>query len=78
MEILFNYLGQYQQLERSDSLFWQEPRGRQDVTDVAPEMPRFALFETGSCVVDNRLLFQFHFQSPYGPSIWHLSLDQEL
>jgi non-ribosomal peptide synthase protein (TIGR01720 family) len=56
-EILFNYLGQYQQLERSDSLFqWAT---RPTASHIAGDMQRFALIDVSASLSDNCLRFDF-------------------
>ncbi|KAL4894422.1 nonribosomal peptide synthase [Aspergillus ambiguus] len=55
VEILVNYAGQYQQLERQDAVFSQ-PAWRPDPRlDVAKDMPRFAMFDVSLEVSQNRL-----------------------
>ncbi|KAJ5742200.1 hypothetical protein N7533_011609 [Penicillium manginii] len=44
MEILFNYLGQYQQLERDAALMKPEPRPA-SASDIGSSTPRLALFD---------------------------------
>jgi non-ribosomal peptide synthase protein (TIGR01720 family) len=67
MEISFNYLGQYQQLERSDALLQPlesmagETREAGGTADVGREAPRFALFEISAIVFKGRLKFAFTF-----------------
>lgn len=64
LEILFNYLGKLQQLEREDSLF-QHQGSVFDSSDFAiagdmgPETVRFALFEISAIVVKDRLTVAF-------------------
>lgn len=59
MEILFNYLGRYQQLERNESLFSSEPRP--DVPDVAADVPRLALFELSVAIVQGSAHFTVNY-----------------
>ncbi|KAJ9404992.1 hypothetical protein DTO045G8_7318 [Paecilomyces variotii] len=67
MEMIFNYLGQYQQLERKDSLFQAvdimagEARGAGGAADVGETTPRFGLFEISAVVLRNKLRFSFTF-----------------
>jgi amino acid adenylation domain-containing protein/non-ribosomal peptide synthase protein (TIGR01720 family) len=52
MELLFNYLGRYQQLERADGLFRQEAiPGEVPVSDVGLDVQRLALFEVSVVVI---------------------------
>lgn len=51
MEILFNYLGLYQQLERDDSLLKPEAVGGDQIaSDVGLDVPRMALFDVSVVV----------------------------
>ncbi|PSN72225.1 acetyl-CoA synthetase-like protein [Corynespora cassiicola Philippines] len=65
MEISFNYLGQYQQLERADALLQPlesmagETREAGGTADVGHDAPRFALFEISAIVFKGRLKFAF-------------------
>ncbi|KAF2873546.1 nonribosomal peptide synthase [Massariosphaeria phaeospora] len=67
MEISFNYLGQYQQLERSDALLQPlesmagETREAGGTADVGFDAPRFGLFEVSAIVFKGRLKFAFTF-----------------
>jgi len=67
MEVTFNYLGRYQQLERDDSLFQPvkdvagETRQGGGAADVGQGTPRFSLFEISAVVVQNKLRFSFSF-----------------
>lgn len=67
MEISFNYLGQYQQLERADALLKPldsmagETREAGGTADVGHDAPRFALFEISAIVFKGRLKFAFTF-----------------
>ncbi|KAL1965991.1 hypothetical protein VTN77DRAFT_4931 [Rasamsonia byssochlamydoides] len=67
MEITFNYLGRYQQLERTEGLF-QPVEGLAGETtqgggaaDVGRTTPRFGLFEISAVVVQDTLRFSFSF-----------------
>lgn len=66
-EITFNYLGQYQQLERQDALlkpvedFAGEARAAGGIADVGVHTPRFALFEISAVIVQGKLRFSFTF-----------------
>ncbi|KAJ5243117.1 uncharacterized protein N7469_001444 [Penicillium citrinum] len=64
LEILFNYLGKLQQLERADSLFRHQGSvfDSSDFAvagDMGPETTRFALFELSAIVVKERLNVSF-------------------
>lgn len=67
MELLFNYLGRYQQLERNDALFRPvdnmagETRGAGGAADVGESTPRFGLFEISAVITQNKLRFSFTF-----------------
>ncbi|KAF7117580.1 hypothetical protein CNMCM5793_006632 [Aspergillus hiratsukae] len=64
LEIVFNYLGRLQQLERDDSLFkhygeaYDEEKFRL-AGDMGPETPRFALLEISALVVNDKLQVSF-------------------
>ncbi|KAK9848977.1 AMP-dependent synthetase/ligase [Penicillium brevicompactum] len=66
MEVLFNYLGKMQQLERTDSLF-QHHATTLDTDasefaltgDMGPQTARFALFEVSAIVIKDRLNVAF-------------------
>ncbi|KAJ5379175.1 hypothetical protein N7509_012294 [Penicillium cosmopolitanum] len=63
-EILFNYLGKLQQLERNDSLFRHQGSvfDSSDFAvagDMGPDTARFALFELSAIVVKDRLTVSF-------------------
>ncbi|KAF2731994.1 nonribosomal peptide synthase-like protein [Polyplosphaeria fusca] len=66
-EISFNYLGQYQQLERRDALLQPlenmagETREAGGTADVGHNAPRFALFEVSAIVFKGRLRLAFTF-----------------
>lgn len=64
LEILFNYLGRLQQLERADSLFRHQGNvfDSSDFAvagDMGPETTRFALFEVSAIVIKERLNVAF-------------------
>lgn len=67
LEIAFNYLGQYQQLERKGALLTPveemagEARGAGTTADVGHDTPRFGLFEISAVVVQGKLRFSFTF-----------------
>ena len=63
VEVAFNYLGQMQQLSRSDTFLQTLTRGvGKDVnssSDIGNEVPRFALIEVSAVVVDGRMKLSF-------------------
>ncbi|KAJ5742215.1 hypothetical protein N7533_011624 [Penicillium manginii] len=61
VEILFNYLGIQQQLEKADSLFQPIPRSERMVYDVGEEVPRQALFEISAQIEQGVAQFTFNF-----------------
>ncbi|KAL9614736.1 MAG: hypothetical protein Q9167_000805 [Letrouitia subvulpina] len=67
LEITFNYLGIYQQLEREDALLLPveemagEARGAGGKADVGFDTPRFGLFEISAVIVQGQLRFSFTF-----------------
>lgn len=67
MEILFNYLGQYQQLERADALLQPldtmagEYRAAGGTSDFGHITPRWGLFEISAIVFKGHLKFAFTF-----------------
>ncbi|KAH7081202.1 hypothetical protein BKA63DRAFT_549944 [Paraphoma chrysanthemicola] len=67
MEILFNYLGQYQQLERADALLQPldtmagEYRAAGGTSDFGHVTPRWGLFEISAIVFKGHLKFAFTF-----------------
>ncbi|QMW46378.1 hypothetical protein G4B11_009833 [Aspergillus flavus] len=77
LEVVFNYLGQLQQLERNDSLF-QHYGGAFDAEtfevtgDMGPQTPRFALFEISAIIIKDRL----HVSFTYNRNMQHKSRIQ--
>ena len=67
LEITFNYLGIYQQLERQGGLLVPveemagEARGAGGKADVGVDTPRFGMFEISAVIVQGRLRFSFTF-----------------
>lgn len=60
VEICFDYLGLYQQLEKPDALLRQEPRTMTaDTSDIGPNVRRFALIEITAEMINNRMQFSF-------------------
>ncbi|OJZ79694.1 hypothetical protein ASPFODRAFT_555216 [Aspergillus luchuensis CBS 106.47] len=61
VEIAFNYLGLYQQLEREGSMLRPPIRLEDHPSDVAGEIQRFALIDVSAAVERGRLHFSFHY-----------------
>ncbi|KAI4100225.1 MAG: hypothetical protein L6R37_005597 [Teloschistes peruensis] len=67
LELTFNYLGIYQQLEREDALLLPveemagEARGAGGKSDVGFDTPRFGLFEISAVVAQGKLRYSFTF-----------------
>ena len=65
LEVTFNYLGQYQQLERKGALLAPaenmagEFRGAGGISDVGHDTPRFGLFEISAVIAAKKLRFSF-------------------
>ncbi|KAI1332180.1 hypothetical protein F5Y16DRAFT_421452 [Xylariaceae sp. FL0255] len=59
VEIIFNFTGHYQQLEREGSLFSFVDGFEYGALDVASDSPRFAIFEIAASVLKSRLQFGF-------------------
>ncbi|XHF99267.1 hypothetical protein AWENTII_002772 [Aspergillus wentii] len=59
IEILFNYLGLYQQLERPGAVLQQANKQAIEDSDIASDVPRFSLIEVSVSVVGGRLRFNF-------------------
>ncbi|RAL11456.1 nonribosomal peptide synthase Pes1 [Aspergillus homomorphus CBS 101889] len=64
LEVLFNYLGQLQQLERDDALFKHHGEAFNAETfelagDMGPETHRFALFEISALIIKDQLQVSF-------------------
>ncbi|KAJ5160376.1 Nonribosomal peptide synthetase 1 [Penicillium canariense] len=87
LEILFNYLGKLQQLERADSLFCHQGSvfDSSDFAvagDMGPETNRFALFELSAIVIKERLNVSFAYNRKMSrePQIrrWILQCKQTL
>ncbi|KAK7424077.1 hypothetical protein QQX98_000687 [Neonectria punicea] len=55
MEVLFNYKGQYQQLNRQGAAFSQATWVPDAGMDISPDMPRFAVFDVEVDVIDKCL-----------------------
>ncbi|KAJ0424647.1 hypothetical protein BJY00DRAFT_309065 [Aspergillus carlsbadensis] len=68
LEIMFNYLGKLQQLERANSLFQHHgdvfnPEALVSTGDMGPETPRFALFEISALIVKEQLHVSFTYNN---------------
>ena len=63
VEIVFNYLGKMQQLERDESLLqpleFDDPKDQKKVSDVGHNATRIALFEISATVTNGQLHFSF-------------------
>ncbi|EAW07799.1 nonribosomal peptide synthase Pes1 [Aspergillus clavatus NRRL 1] len=64
LEIVFNYLGRLQQLERDDSLFQHYGQAFDEETfniagDMGPDTPRFALLEISALIIKDKLQVSF-------------------
>lgn len=82
MEILFNYLGQYQQLERTDSLLKPEALGGNMASDVGLDVSRMALFEISVVISQGVTQFNFAYnrkmQKQEGISRWIRAWEHSL
>ncbi|KAL2858512.1 hypothetical protein BJY01DRAFT_241841 [Aspergillus pseudoustus] len=63
MEILFNYTGQFQQLERPDAILQLATAPDHDLVPMPPDMPRFALFDVSATVISGSLNVNFMYNS---------------
>ncbi|RDW92973.1 nonribosomal peptide synthetase fmqA [Aspergillus mulundensis] len=63
MEVVFNYAGEFQQLERADSLFISDSHETQGALVSGPEIRRLGIFEIFASVVRGQLRFQFVYPS---------------
>jgi amino acid adenylation domain-containing protein/non-ribosomal peptide synthase protein (TIGR01720 family) len=72
MEILFNYQGQYQQLERSDSLITFESL---PMPEVGGDMERFALIEIQALIVHGAARFSFAYNNGIDQTRVHKWVD---
>lgn len=59
MEVLFNYTGLFQQLERSDALLQLATLPDHDLVPIPSDLPRFALIDVSATVMEGRLLISF-------------------
>lgn len=68
MELIFNFAGQYQQLEAKDALFRLQHRhdSSQYVSDLGDDTQRSAVFEIGITVSEGSLQFNFAYNRSMG------------
>ena len=66
VEILFNFTGLYQQLERSDALFSVVNDFHHDILDIADDSPRFALFDVVATTFGSQLKCCFYYNRHAG------------
>ncbi|KFY08363.1 hypothetical protein V492_06294 [Pseudogymnoascus sp. VKM F-4246] len=59
IELIFNYSGEYQQLEHADALFVAESHQAQGALDAGGDIQRFGIFEVFASVQRSCLQFQF-------------------
>ncbi|CAG8947178.1 unnamed protein product [Penicillium salamii] len=59
MEIIFNYAGEFQQLERANAMFNLVSHESQAALDVGNDIQRFGIFEVGVSVQNGSLRIQF-------------------
>ncbi|KAH8805465.1 peptide synthetase [Xylogone sp. PMI_703] len=60
VEICFDYLGLYQQLEKDDALLRQETRTiTEETADIGPDVQRFALMEITAEMINGQMQFSF-------------------
>ncbi|KAK2062054.1 amino acid adenylation [Colletotrichum caudatum] len=82
-EIIFNYEGRYQLLEKKDSLLRQESwSAGEALDDMSPELQRFSLFEIAASVLDDRLQFtfawNFNLRHQSKIELWSASIPQAI
>ena len=74
VEISFDYLGLYQQLERPDALLQQVAGYEATAHDVGPDVPRFALVEITAEMISGHMQFSFvfnrHMKNQAGLKAW--------
>ncbi|PLB45141.1 acetyl-CoA synthetase-like protein [Aspergillus steynii IBT 23096] len=82
VEIVFNYLGLYQQFERDGALFCPPAASVDGVPDMAGDVPRFALIDVSVGAERGRLRFSFiynrHMQHQEGIRRWIANCEQTL
>ncbi|KAF4628898.1 hypothetical protein G7Y89_g9253 [Cudoniella acicularis] len=79
-EVLFNYMGKYQQFERSNSIFAMEARSGQDLGSLATR--RLTLFEVSVSIRDDQaeidLAYHSRIKSPGRVQRWGLAWRSQL
>ena len=63
MEVMFNYFGRYQQLEKENGLFRAETLNSHAASGAGDDVHRLALFEIAASVLKNKLQINFSFNS---------------
>ncbi|KAF9768166.1 nrps5 single domain, non-ribosomal peptide synthase-like protein [Fusarium sp. DS 682] len=63
MEVLFNYLGQYQQLQQSDTILQELRDTPLDIKDAAPSTPRMALLDILATVEGSELVLSLGYNA---------------
>ncbi|KAF9768165.1 nrps5 single domain, non-ribosomal peptide synthase-like protein [Fusarium sp. DS 682] len=63
MEILFNYLGQYQQLQKSDTVIQQIGETALSTRDIADSTPRMALIDVMAAIEGSELVLSFGYNT---------------
>ena len=63
-EIIFNYLGRFQQIERDDSLLQQEPRvSGPEAADMGPDTPRLAAIDVSASISEGQAAINISFNN---------------
>lgn len=82
VEVSFDYLGLYQQLERPDALFQQVPGYEATAGDVGRDVPRFALVEITAEMILGQMQLSFvfnrHMRNQAGLQAWITNCKQSL
>ncbi|RAL06662.1 putative nonribosomal peptide synthase [Aspergillus homomorphus CBS 101889] len=65
-EIVFNYLGLYQQLQKADALFQESTITGTDCAEISPTMQRYSLFEISAGVSNGQMEFIFEYNKKMG------------
>ncbi|PYH86079.1 nonribosomal peptide synthase [Aspergillus uvarum CBS 121591] len=66
MEIVFNYLGLYQQLQKVDALFQESTITGTDCVEISSTMRRYSLFEISAGVSNGQMQFTFEYNKKMG------------
>ncbi|KAL4734758.1 hypothetical protein BDV11DRAFT_174477 [Aspergillus similis] len=66
IEIVFNYLGLYQQLQRAEALLQESFITGTDCIEISPQMQRYSLFEIAARVSDGQMEFTFEYNKKMG------------